>query len=49
MPMLVPNASHHQKFCSVPHVSYLDPTNEMVPLMMPLVSHNPDAGANGIT
>ena len=41
------NASHDQKHVA-PDFDYLDQT-KMVPLMMPLGSHDNDVGGNGIT
>ena len=49
MQMQAPNASHYQKGHVAPHFDYLDITNVVVPLRMPLASHDADAGTKSIT
>ena len=43
-----PNSAHDQKGHVVPHFGYLDWTNSVVSLMMPLELHGADTGASSI-
>ena len=48
MPVLAPMVSHDPKSYVEPHFNHLDLRNAVVPLTMPSVSCDADAGANGI-
>ena len=47
--VLAPNISHDQNNNFEPHFNYLDQTNAVVLLMMPVASLDVGAGASGIT
>ena len=46
--MLAPNVSCDESSHVAPHFGYLDERNAVVPLMMPLASHDADASSNGM-